>query len=122
MDSPVIVLPVTYRSPQHLRFDLDGIHIENKHRGEIKSLEQNPKQSAARYVQWYNNCNIDFQGLRLNSWCGTQLNISNDPKIHIKEDCENRIPMTISVKWPIGPTAFTIVPKWNFHCYINNLR
>ena len=29
MDSPVIILPVTYTSPQHLSFDLDAIRIAN---------------------------------------------------------------------------------------------
>lgn len=121
MDSPVIILPVAYRSPQHLRFDLDGIHIENRYNGTVECLGQSLEEPS-RYVQWYNNCNIDFEGLRLNSWCGTQLNVNQDPKVPSKKDGENRIPMKISVRWPVGPTNFTIVPKWDIRCSIDNLR
>jgi hypothetical protein len=120
MDSPVIILPVQYRSPQHLRFDLDAIHIRNKFSGTIETLKE-----CAQYVQWYNNCSIDFQGLRLLSWCGTQLNISEDPKIvHCSDErkSSSRIPMKLIVRWPVGPSAHTIVPKWNFHCSIDNIR
>jgi len=120
MDSPVIILPVQYRSPQHLRFDLDEIHIRNKFSGTIETLKE-----CARYVQWYNNCSIDFQGLRLLSWCGTQLNISEDPKIaHSSAESKiaGSIPVKLSLRWPVGPSAHTIVPKWNFHCSIDNIR
>jgi len=120
MDSPVIVFPVQYRSPQHLRFDLERIHIANKHRGKIETFKD-----CARYVQWYNNCSIDFHGLRLLSWSGKQLNISKDPKItHYNAECKNesRIPVKLSLKWPVGPSAHTIVPKWEIHCLIDSIR
>ncbi len=122
MDSPTIVLPVTYRSPQHLKLDLDGIHLENKFGGEIKSFDNSSSENPIFYVQWYNSCNIGFEGLRLNSWCGTQLNISKDPKMYKQEERENGIPMNISLKWPSGPTAFIVVPKWNLNCEIKDLR
>lgn len=120
MDSPVIILPVTYTSPQHLRFDLDTIRIANHFEGDLESLTDH-----ARFVQWYNCCDIDFEGLRLSSWSGTQLNVNNDPKTSLndsKQKHESRIPMKISLRWPTGPTAFLIIPKWNINVSIDSIR
>jgi hypothetical protein len=59
VEAPIVIFPVQYRSPQHLRFDLDRIRVTNEFNGKIELL-----QERARYIQWYNNCNINFDGLK----------------------------------------------------------
>jgi hypothetical protein len=115
VESPVIIFPVQYRSPQHLRFDLEKICVTNEFKGAIEMLKE-----YARYVQWYNNCNISFEGLKIISWCGRQLNIIEDFKCDDEAECG--IPLNISLQWPIGPSAHTIVPKWDLKCTMNNIR
>jgi hypothetical protein len=115
VESPVVIFPVQYRSPQHLRFDLDKICVTNEFKGSIEVLRE-----QARYVQWYNNCYINFEGLKIISWCGNQINISEDSTVD--NECNCSVPMNILLQWPIGPSAHTIVPKWNFNCTMDNIR
>jgi hypothetical protein len=115
-DSPVIILPVEYKSPQHLRFDLSNIEASNWFSGDVENLTEGNTIVAHKYVQWFNNCSLKFERLRLKSWCGTQLNIDEDG------NSNSSIPVQVLLKWPIGPTSFLHAPKWDIRCCMDKLR
>lgn len=115
-DSPVIILPVEYKSPQHLRFDLSKIEANNWFFGDVKNLAEENVPLAYKYVQWFNNCALKFEQLKLKSWCGAQLNIDENG------NANNSIPMQVFLNWPIGPTSFLHAPKWDINCVIDKLR
>ena len=94
MDSPTIVLPVAYRSPQHIRLEVEHLNVSNRFSGESK---KNPFHIS---MQWFNNCAVSITGLNFLSWRDRSLSATN-------------ISLQINIKWPIGLTAPLIVPKWN---------
>lgn len=114
-DSPVIILPVEYKSPQHMRFDLSNIEATNWFSADIDNLMEKNAFVTHKYVQWFNNCMLKFEHLQLKSWCGTPLNID-------EYNYPNSIPVQVLLKWPIGPTSFLRTPKWNIRCAIEKLR
>jgi hypothetical protein len=114
-DSPVIILPVEYKSPQHMRFDLSSIEATNWFSADIENLMSKNAFVAHKYAQWFNNCMLNFEHLQLKSWCGTALNID-------EYNYPNSIPVQVLLKWPIGPTSFLRTPKWNIRCAIEKLR
>lgn len=115
-DSPIIILPVEYKSPQHLRFDLSRIEATNWFSGDIKNLVEENVPLTYKYVQWFNNCTLKFEQLQLKSWCGAQLNVDKNG------NANNSIPMQVFLNWPIGPTSFLHAPKWDIKCVIEKLR
>lgn len=128
MESPVVLLPAHYRSTSYLRFDFSSIEISNEFNGQIEQnldSRDNPDITRSPHVQWYNNYCISFSGLNLMSWCGTQLNIPSDPKIATTtngEELSSAIDFTLDLRWPIGPTAIFVIPKWNVHFRIGSFR
>lgn len=57
------------------------------------------------WVQWFHNCKLDFCGLAVQSWDGRNLN-------EVPED-EDPPSLSLNIRWPVGPTAPLIKPKWN---------
>ena len=118
MDSPVLILPVSYRSPHHMRISLGNMTCSNLFSGHLEDESGENRGVAdvdvARLrMQWYNNCHVSFEDFSLADWEGTSL-------------CTNRndetVGMQIHVKWPIGPTAPAIIPKWNVKWTIDPIQ
>ena len=121
MDTPTIVMPVAYRSPQHLSFDFNYVKVKNQYTAQIDKCVEGIE--SASYVQWYNNCNVDLCDLILSSWCGMKLSINEDPKkVPLKSMKQDGIPLNITVKWPSGPLAQLVVPKWDIKFQMSSLR
>lgn len=59
-------------------------------------------------MQWFNNYKIALRGLRLRSWSGREL--GKDASV-----------ADITLRWPVGPLAYRIVPKWNVGCKFSRL-
>lgn len=106
MDSPIIILPVSYRSPHHMRISLGNMACTNWFCGHVEvEEEENDKDTGNEglRMQWYNNCRVSFKDFSLTDWEETSLTTSDD----------RTVGMQIHVKWPIGPTAPKVIPKWN---------
>ncbi|KAL7473779.1 hypothetical protein ACHAXS_014457 [Conticribra weissflogii] len=70
---------------------------------------------APVWVQWFNNCDLEFRHLVMTSWEGHILNEVSDCS-----SCPSS--MTIKVKWPVGPFAHLVKPKWNVNAVIDPLQ
>ena len=106
MESPEVLLPVTYRSPHFLRLDLGGIRIANKYN---TSAYGDADHETDVRMQWFNNCTITLENLRLFSWTGRELG-------------KNPVVVNIDLRWPTGPGAHLVTPKWNVHCDLETLH
>lgn len=107
MDAPLLLLPVTYRSPEHIRLSLDALRLSNCFTS--SSISQAAEASSipisTDWTQWFNNCTVDMEALDVRSWDERKLNVvqaGNSPPT-----------MTVKLRWPVGPTAPLIKPKWN---------
>ncbi|CAJ1945620.1 unnamed protein product [Cylindrotheca closterium] len=110
LESPEIILPVSYLSPHHMRLELTSIKISNHYDG--CSFCDDPTIANGTFegerMQWFNNYNIALRGLRLRSWSGREL--GKDPSV-----------ADITLRWPVGPLAYRIVPKWIVGCKFSSL-
>jgi hypothetical protein len=111
LQSPVVLLPVTYRSSQFVRLELDKISVSNHYDSAILGgalgSSVDPAVDGER-MQWYNNCAVALQDLRIFSWCGKELG-------------RNPFTANITANWPVGPSALLIKPKWKVQCHIDSL-
>ena len=108
LESPELLFPVAYQSPHFVRLELANIHASNHYDGSVvrdADLESNREFDR---MQWFNNCDISLQDLRLFSWCGREL--GKEPVI-----------ADIVLRWPSGPLAYRIVPKWKVACRFDSL-
>ena len=115
MDSPTIVLPVSYRSPHHMRISLGNMACSNWFSGRVEGEDEKGGEGADNVglrMQWYNNCRVSFEDFSLADWEETSLTTSYDRKVG----------MQIHVKWPIGPTAPKVIPKWNVNWSIDPIH
>jgi hypothetical protein len=102
LDSPVILLPVTYSSPEYIRLELSRIHLANEYVGTVV-CDTAWDGIAKDRMQWFNNCRVALDDLRLFSWTGRVL--GKNPAVG-----------TISLRWPTGPLAHFLIPKWRVDC------
>ncbi len=62
-------------------------------------------ERLSKWTQWFHNCRIEFCDLDVQSWDEIKLNdvvsSSKSPSI------------VLNVRWPVGPTAPLVKPKWN---------
>ena len=62
-------------------------------------------ERLSEWTQWFHNCRIEFCDLDAQSWDESKLNevasLSKSPS------------MVLNVRWPVGPTAPLVKPKWN---------
>ncbi len=62
-------------------------------------------ERLSEWTQWFHNCRIEFCDLDVQSWDESKLNevasLSKSPS------------MVLNVRWPVGPTAPLVKPKWN---------
>ncbi len=105
LDTPELLFPVTYRSPHFLRLDLGSIHVTNKY--DTTLIDSEGKDLRAR-MQWFNNCTVALDSLRIFSWTGQELG-------------QNPFIASVALRWPIGPTARLVTPKWTVNCRIDSL-
>ena len=104
LESPVIIFPVTYSSPNYLRMTLKKISLSNEYDGAVLTDEGLSKDGVPiQRMQWFNNCEVLLEDLQLYSWTGRQLDR------HPTVGC-------ISLRWPTGPFAPLIIPKWRVNC------
>jgi hypothetical protein len=107
--SPVILLPVTYASPEFVRLELSKISMSNEFWGVVISDEAyGTVNSPADRMQWFNHCDVTLEELRLFSWSGPELG---------KEPASGRV----QLRWPSGPFSHLILPKWDVSCIFDEL-
>jgi len=97
MESPVILMPVSYCSTDFMRFEAERIAMSNHFNCGV--MRDQPLDSDKQ--QWYNNCDIVMDNLKLFSSSGRELSRQEDS-----------VGATISLNWPSGPMARINVPKW----------
>ena len=120
LDSPTIVIPVSYCSPNYIRLSLSQIKVQNHfknnkvtHQNSEIFKDESPNES---YLQWYNNCDVLFTNLQLTTWNGSQL------LRHERGQSCKGVNTFIKVKWPVGPRAPLVTPKWNIHCTFESMQ
>ncbi|KAL7555190.1 hypothetical protein ACHAWF_018839 [Thalassiosira exigua] len=103
MEKPLILLPMCYRSPQHLRLHMSELKVRNHF---SKQLMTKKEGAFTIWTQWFNNCKVEMCDLDVRSWDERKLN---------EEVSSGRGPpsMTLDIRWPVGPTAPLVKPKWN---------
>jgi hypothetical protein len=111
--SPDVLLPVEYRSPHFLRFTCQSLEVSNMYSSRVHEVADGDVEFRDR-VQWYNTCSLQFQHIRLQSWCGKDLTKGRDG---ISRNSDIRIEMC----WPTGPTRQMVVPKWRVRCDIDEI-
>lgn len=109
MEAPVVLIPVTYQSPQFLRLDLNSINVHNFYTGIVEKRKLPSDLAESKMVQWYNNCDLKIKNLRLSSWCGAYLGpaVGEEANAHV------------DLNWPTGPMAPFVLPKWKIKCSID---
>ena len=121
VESPIVLVPVTYRSPQFLRLEFDSLKVANFYRSSAqKTRTDTPHLFLQERVQWFNNCTVTLKDLRLKSWCGTELSrveVATGPTF--TESSKNA---EITLSWPTGPGAQLVRPKWNVNCRVDDVN
>jgi hypothetical protein len=108
LDSPVIIFPVTYSSTDYLRMKLSKICLSNEYDGAMVSDIATGIDGINKRMQWFNNCKISLDDLRLYSWSGRELS-------------RNPVMACVALRWPTGPLAPLIIPKWRVKCSFDTL-
>jgi hypothetical protein len=110
IDSPAVLLPVTYRSTQCMRLELKSMHLVNRYDSRVllNGESSSGQGTHPERMQWYNNCDVCLNDLRIFSWCGQELG-------------KNAVVADILLNWPVGPTAPLVVPKWKVDCRLDSL-
>ena len=116
MEAPLWILPVSYRSPQHMRLSLKNMSFRNHHSGQ---LEESPVQSGVgTRMQWFNNCDVTLEDVSLTDWEGIPLLSTVD-----SDDGLSRAPHgRVAVRWPLGPFSPLVVPKWNVNVAVDPVQ
>ncbi|GKY92046.1 hypothetical protein MPSEU_000176100 [Mayamaea pseudoterrestris] len=108
MESPLIVFPVSYCSPDYLRVEASSIVFANSYScSEMRIRDSSSNHSSCRW-QWFNNCKIMLSSIRLVSSSGIDLLRFGDA-----------FAGEVSLNWPSGPTAALNCPKWKVACAID---
>ena len=119
------------RSPHHIRLKLNALKVANHFKREQKKKKEG---SFAEWKQWFNNCKMEMCGLDIRSWDERKLSEVSTamPPSLVSFSCHNFHffpfaciemllnmvsfavnPQTLDIRWPVGPTAPLIKPKWN---------
>eukprot|EP00978_Attheya_sp_CCMP212_P014019 scaffold35454_cov51-Attheya_sp.AAC.9 len=128
MESPVLIVPVSYLSPQHVRFGFEGFSISNFYKGAVERgtgpglnpvIAKQLEGSKNIRIQWYNNMRVTGAGLKLLSWCGREL--SSDSEVTANSESSLGVGINLTATWPVGPAAPLVMPKWNVTCGFDSL-
>lgn len=109
MQSPVILVPVTYCSTDFIRLETESILISNHYNYRPPRIDG--VGNDAGQLQWYNNCSLKMSRIILSNWGGSVLNQMQDS-----------VNCTVLLDWPTGPLAARIKPKWKVNCSFDELR
>jgi hypothetical protein len=104
MDCPVILLPVASCSTDYLQVEATSLSFSNHHTCSNMRTTLNAsceKSYFAQKLQWFNNCDVSMDCMRIFSSSGTELSSSSEISA-----------AKMLLNWPIGPSAFFNVPKW----------
>lgn len=122
MDEPMILIPVSYQSPHFLRLEFSSLTASNHYAGTAvgtNTAEQGVGVSEER-AQWYNNCHVQLNDLKLTSWEGSEIGGSS-----AGSDSESSSGVATSarirVNWPVGKYALSVVPKWKVDCDVDRM-
>eukprot|EP00977_Amphora_coffeiformis_P011239 scaffold2704_cov159-Amphora_coffeaeformis.AAC.9 len=111
MQSPIILIPVTYCSTDFVRFETDSIFISNFYNYRPARRDGSGGGFDEAMLQWFNNCSVTMNRITLSSWSGNALNNTYDTV-----NCE------ICIDWPTGPLAVGNKPKWKVSVAFDELR
>lgn len=120
IESPIVLVPVTYRSPQFVRLEFESLRVANRYSSSVeKTMTNDPFSRVFSRVQWFNNCTVSLKGLRIKSWCGTDL--SRDEVRSSAVCSESSKCAHIHLSWPTGIGAPQVRPKWNVNCSFDDI-
>ena len=109
LDSPIVLIPITYRSPEFVRLEVASISVRNRYNSAVVGVGTGSLTDEGLHRrQWYNNCDVVLQDLTMFSWCGREL-------------VNKAVYASVSAVWPTGPHAPLIIPKWNVSCKMDSL-
>ena len=101
-EAPVILLPVTYLSTDHLKIEAGSIHLSNFYDLKPMRVDSQSDSFSEGIEQWFNNAEIGLSNLVLKNASGGELTRSGSD-LHC----------TASLNWPTGPSSPLNIPKWN---------
>jgi hypothetical protein len=111
VESPTILIPVSYCSTDFIRLESDELRIRNHF--ECGPMRTSRIHHVARgpLMQWYNNMSISSRNLRLSNANGSII-------------CgEDKAPDgLVQISWPAGRTASMNFPKWCVKCSFDSLE
>lgn len=110
MDVPLLLFPVSSCSTDFVRVEADSISFSNQYSyAPLRSPSLQFRDGGNR--QWYNKCKVEICSVSLSSWAGNTMNKAN-----------NRPSVSLSLAWPVGPSAPVNVPKWKAECVVGDLH
>ena len=62
-------------------------------------------ERLSEWPQWFHNCRVEFCDLDVQSW--------DESKLNQVSSLGKSSSMVLNVRWPVGPTAPLVKPKWN---------
>lgn len=71
MAQPLLILPVCYRSPQHIRLQMGSFKAHNLFTADEMKREDD---QSCRWTQWFNNCTLEMNEIDVRNWEGQKLN------------------------------------------------
>ena len=104
VESPTIILPVSYCSVDSLVVQASRIFVGNRYR-----LRLRDEQSF--HHQWYNDCNVEIRDISVSTTSGSALTKQG-----------KSMSATLSIDWPSGPTAFLVTPKWRVRSNVDQFE
>lgn len=115
MDMPMVLIPVSYQSPHFLRLEFSSLTASNFYLGTaVGANTLDDKDTSVERVQWYNNCDLQLEGLKLTSWDGSEIHGSQS-----NVGSTSATNARIKVNWPVGKGALSVVPKWKVDCDVD---
>lgn len=90
------------RSPQHIRLNLSAFTAASHF---TVVYMKGTDERLLEWTQWFHNCRLELCDLDVQSWEESKLNtvsaLGMSPSL------------VLNVRWPVGPTAPLVKPKWN---------
>ena len=90
------------RSPEHIRLHLSAFTAASHF--DVGTMKGGDERMSV-WPQWFHNCRVEFCDLDVHSW--------DDNKLSQASSFGKPSSMILDVRWPVGPTAPLVKPKWN---------
>lgn len=104
MESPVLLIPVTYCSTDFVRLEMMSMAFSNFYEAADSRTVDKDLQLPNRQ-QWFNNCEVAMHSLEAHCSAGRRLSSSDDA-----------VSVSMTLNWPTGPAASENIPKWRVNC------